>query len=269
MHKAPIINLGGFNIDLSIVIMLIVTCLIVFIVARLAVRNLSVENPGKFQNFMEWFVEFIQGMISTTMDLKKGKVFVSLGMTLMMFILIGNLLGLPLGIVTEHSEPGFKVLGQDVTTVNADAFQALHEKNPNEEHPHIGLGWWKSPTADASVTMGLALMIFVLVHYLGMTRNTKAYFKHYFKPYIIFFPINLIEQLSKLLTHGMRLFGNIYAGEVLISVLVGAGWFGIPGLVVWQGFSIFVGVIQAFVFMILTMVYLSQSLENHDHEHEH
>jgi F-type H+-transporting ATPase subunit a len=65
----------------------------------------------------------------------------------------------------------------------------------------------------------------------------------------------------------MRLFGNIFAGEVLLSVLIGAGIFGIPGLVIWQGFSLFVGSIQAFVFVMLTMVYLSQALESHEDHH--
>jgi len=267
MHEAPIIKLGGFSIDISIVTMLIVTCVVVFILARLAVRNLSVENPGKLQNFMEWAVEFVQGMISSTMDMKKGKAFVSLGMTLMMFILVGNLLGLPFGVVTEYSEPGHKIFGQEITTVNANAFEELHAKKPNEEHPHIGLAWWKSPTADASVTMGLALMIFFIVHFLGMTRNTKAYFKSYIEPFPVFFPIKFIEVFSNLLTHGMRLYGNIFAGEVLISVLLGAGVFGIPGLIIWQGFSVFVGCIQAFVFTMLTMVYISHSIEDHSAEH--
>ncbi|WP_314589749.1 F0F1 ATP synthase subunit A [Paenibacillus terrigena] len=267
MHEAPIINVGGFNIDISIVTMLIVTCVVVFILARLAVRNLSVENPGKLQNFMEWAVEFVQGMISSTMDFKKGKVFVSLGMTLMMFILVGNLLGLPFGIVTEYSEPGHKIFGHEITTVNAAAFETLHEKKPDVEHPHIGVAWWKSPTADVNVTMGLAFLIFCIVHFLGMTRNTKAYFKSYIEPFPVFFPIKFIEVFSNLLTHGMRLYGNIFAGEVLISVLLGAGVFGIPGLIIWQGFSIFVGCIQAFVFTMLTMVYISHAVEDHSAEH--
>jgi F-type H+-transporting ATPase subunit a len=119
--------------------------------------------------------------------------------------------------------------------------------------------------------MGLAGMIFVLVHFLGITRNTKGYFKHYLKPFAVFLPINLIEQFSKLLTHGMRLFGNIFAGEVLIAQLVKLGSTGIIGgiasiplLMVWQGFSIFVGSIQAFVFVMLTFLYISQVIETHD-----
>lgn len=258
MHESPIIKLAGLNIDLAIVIMLLVTCTIVFVIARLGVSNLSVMNPSKMQNFMEWAVDFVRNIVSSTMDMKKGKVFVSLGLTLIMFIFVANLLGLPFAIVTEHHEP-FKVFGQEVLGTSNEKIE--------KHHGEVGLVWWKSPTADASVAMGLSFMVFLLVHFLGMTRNTKAYFKHYLEPFPVFLPIHIVEQFAKLLTLGMRLFGNIFAGEVLVSVLIGAGFFGIPGLVVWQGFSLFVGAIQAFVFVMLTMVYLAQTLESHEDHH--
>jgi F-type H+-transporting ATPase subunit a len=78
--------------------------------------------------------------------------------------------------------------------------------------------------------------------------------------------LHLIEVVSKPLTLAFRLYGNIFAGEIMIGVIVGAGAFGILPLIVWQGFSVFVGAIQAFVFTMLTMVYISQTLvheENH------
>ncbi|GAB6991292.1 F0F1 ATP synthase subunit A [Paenibacillus pini] len=276
MHSSPIIMLGGLHIDLSVVLMLVVTSVIVFVLAKLATRNLSVENPGKLQNFMEWGVDFIKNMVSSTMDMKKGKHFVSLGLALILFIFVGNLLGLPFGIVTDyHDKSKAQIFGHELYTVTT-ALDKANEQHP-DEHAEVGVAWWKSPTADAGVSMGLAAMIFLLSHFLGMTKNTKGYFRHYIEPYVFFLPINLIEQVSKLLTHGMRLFGNIFAGEVLISVILkltalGVGGYvaSVAGLIVWQGFSLFVGTIQAFIFVMLTMVYLSQMLESHDdHEHEH
>lgn len=262
MHESPMINVGGIDFDLSIIIALIVSCAVVFILVKLATRNLSVENPGKLQNFMEWVVEFVQGLISSTMDYKKGKPFLSLGLTLIMFIFVSNMLGLPFGLVFDYtSVEKATAFGQPLTSVVDGLAKGSHG---------VEVAWWKSPTADAGAAMGLALIVFILVHYLGMVRNTKSYFKHYFKPFFFFFPINLIEQFSKLLTHGMRLFGNIFAGEVLIAVLLKMSgvWYGaiasIVGLIVWQGFSIFVGSIQAFVFTILAMVYISQSLETEE-----
>jgi len=265
--------LGGLRIDLSAVIMITVTCLIVFILARLSVRKLSVDKPSKLQNFMEWVVDFVRNTISSTMDMDKGKAFVQLGLTLIMFIFVANMLGLPFAIVTKHDH-GFQFMGQEVVAVSGllgENVLTVDEKldkyrAKGEEHPHTELVWWKSPTADASVTMGFAFITIILVHFLGITRNTKAYFKHYFQPNVAFFPIHAIEQVANFLTLGLRLYGNIFAGEVLITVLIGAGFFAIPGLILWQGFSIFVGAIQAFIFIMLTMVYLSQKLEkSHDH----
>lgn len=262
MHKAPIINIGGFNLDLSIVLTLIVSGLIVFIVARLATRNLSVTNPSKMQNFLEWAVEFVRNTIASTMDMKKGKAFISLGMTLIMFIFISNLLGLPFAIVTEYSEPG-EIFGREIVTTSEAEFDKL--RAAGVENPHIGLVWWKSPTADVSVTFGLAFIVFIIVHYLGLTRNTKHYLKHYVQPYKIFLPLNLLEQIARPVTLGIRLFANIFAGEILISTIIMAGIAGIPLMIVWQGFSIFIGAIQAFLFTILTMVYISQAIVHEEH----
>ncbi|MCZ1264134.1 MULTISPECIES: F0F1 ATP synthase subunit A [Paenibacillus] len=270
MHESPIINLGGFHLDLSVLLMLIVTSAIVFIVAKLATRNLSVENPGKMQNFLEWAIEFVRNLISSTMDMKKGQHFLTLATTMIMFIFVGNMLGLPLGFVTGATDASqAEIFGKPIVSVQ-EAFHEAHEKNP-EAHPHIEVAWWKSPTADLSVTMGLALIAFAIAHGLGLFRNTKAYLKHYFQPHWLFFPINIVETASKLLTHGMRLFANIFAGEVLISTimkLTAFKWIGaiaaIPLLTAWQGFSIFIGAIQAFVFTVLMMVYISQTVESHE-----
>ncbi|MEW9104921.1 MAG: F0F1 ATP synthase subunit A, partial [Paenibacillus sp.] len=75
MHSAPIIEVMGLHLDLSIIFTLLLSGIITFIIARLAVRNLSVEKPSKMQNFLEWVVEFVQGIIGSAMPLKKGKAF--------------------------------------------------------------------------------------------------------------------------------------------------------------------------------------------------
>lgn len=255
MHIFPVIEVAGFHIDLSTWIAVIVSCLIVFIIARVAVSNLSVHNPSKMQNFMEWVIEFVHDTVASTMPLSKAKHFINLGITLIMFIFISNLLGLPFGIVTEHHEP-LEIAGSVVVT----------EADITKYDGHAHIAWWKSPTADLSVTAGLAIIVIFLVHYLGVTKNTKHYLKHYFEPFPIFFPLNIMKELSKPLTLSLRLYANIFAGEVLISTILMLGWIGIPLMAVWQGFSIFVGGIQAFLFTILTMVYISQATV-HDEDH--
>lgn len=254
MHEFPVISVGGIEIDIAAFIAITITCIIVFVLVMLAVRGLSMDKPSKLQNFMEWVVEFVHSTIASTMPLKKAAAYVSLGLTLILFIFVANLLGLPFGIVTEHHEE-FELFG---TTVISQEFL-----NSHDGLAHIA--WWKSPTADVAVTFGLAIIVFVMIHFLGLKQNRKHYLKHYFEPFWFFFPLNVIKELSKPLTLGLRLFANIFAGEVLISTILMMGWIGIPLLAVWQGFSIFVGAIQAFLFTILTMVYISQATVHEEH----
>jgi F-type H+-transporting ATPase subunit a len=248
-HIFPTVHLAGIKFDLAAIYMIIITSVIVFVLARLAVRNLSVTNPTKMQNFMEWVIEFVIGIIGTSMDLKKGRPYLILGITLIMYIFVGDMLGLPLGIVT-HVHHGATVFGME-----------LDLKGAEEGH----IAWWKSPTADVAVTGALTVIVILLTHIEGLRLNRKHYLKHYIEPHWGFLPLALIKEVSKPLSLALRLYGNIFAGEVMISVILGMGVFGLPALVVWQGFSMFIGAIQAFVFCMLTMVYMSQSIVHEEH----
>lgn len=253
MHSSPLLEIGGLRFDLSTIFVIIVAGIITFIIARLSVRNLSLENPSKLQNFMEYIVDFVHNTIASTMPLHRVRVFISLGLTLLMFIFISNVLGLPFAVVTTHTEP---VTWFGHSVVSEAAVQEGFAKG-NEDGAHVL--WFKSPTADLSVTLGLGIIVFLLSNFLGMVKNTRHYFKHYFEPHWLFFPLNLIKEIFKPVTLALRLFANIFAGEILIATIIMAGFFGIPLLVIWQGFSIFIGAIQAFLFTILTMVYISQA----------
>ncbi|ASS67286.1 MULTISPECIES: F0F1 ATP synthase subunit A [unclassified Paenibacillus] len=252
MHEFPIYHWNGLNIDVSAFIAITVSVIATFLLVKLLTRKLSVANPSKAQNFMEWAVDFVHSTIASTMPLNRVRPFLGLGLTLILFIFVSNLLGLPFGIVTEIHHPGWGVAAETL---------AKHDG-------HAELAWWKSPTADLSVTSGLALIVFLLVHFLGMKMNAKHYFQHYFKPYPIFFPLNIIETIAKPVTLALRLFANIFAGEVLIATILMLGVIGTPFMIIWQGFSIFVGAIQAFLFTILTMVYISQAAI-HDEDGAH
>lgn len=258
LHESPIWvpfpNLPWLTFDLSTLYMTLITMVIVFILAWLGTRGATTGVPRGMQNVMEWLVDFVRSVIGIAMDLRKGERFLTLGLTLILFIFVANMLGLFWVIQTEHTEP-FTFLGIEVVT----------EEMLAEHGGHVEMNWWKSPTADASVTLGLSVMIIVLSHILGVTMaGPKAYFKHFVEPYPVFLPINLIEEVSNTLTLGLRLFGNIFAGEVLIAVILMLGVVGIVPMVVWQGFSVFVGAVQSFIFTVLSMVYISRKIE-HSH----
>ncbi|MFY3792955.1 F0F1 ATP synthase subunit A [Ureibacillus sp. MALMAid1270] len=231
-HGAPTFELGFLTFNLSTVLMLIITAAIVFIIAVVATRNLKLKPTG-MQNFFEWIMDFVKGIINSNMDWKTGGRFHILGITLIMFIAVANLLGLPFSGITIKGEL-----------------------------------WWKSPTADPVVTMTLATMVTVLATYYGIRmRGTGHYLKTFVQPMSFLLPLKIIEEFANTLTLGLRLYGNIYAGEILLGLLAGLAGSGLVGffgaiipMMAWQGFSIFIGFIQAFIFTMLTMVYLSHKV---------
>jgi len=120
---------------------------------------------------------------------------------------------------------------------------------------------FKSPTSDLNTTAGLALMAFILVQFLGTRpRGTGGYVKHFFQPFAALAPLEIIMELTKPVTLAFRLFGNIFAGEVLIIVFAAllAGFMAAEAFAqaFAVGLGLFVGTIQAFIFTVLTVAYI-------------
>ncbi|MHA6258994.1 F0F1 ATP synthase subunit A [Sporosarcina sp. CAU 1771] len=230
-HGNPTRELLGITFNLSNVMMLLITCIIVFLIAFISTRNLQVK-PSGMQNFFEWIMDFVKGIIKSNMDWKTGGRFHILGITLILFLFVSNVLGLPFAVIWK------------------------------------GDLWWKSPTADPMITLTLAVMVIVLTHYYGIkAKGVKGYGQGFLEPLPFLLPLNLVAEFASTLTLGLRLYGNIYAGEVLIALIAGLGTssvFGLIGAIVpgmaWMGFSIFVGAIQSFIFVMLSMVYMSDKV---------
>lgn len=129
---------------------------------------------------------------------------------------------------------------------------------------------FRSPSADLNFTFGLALISFVYIEYLGISAFGTGYFRKFFntKEGIIMFLVGLLELISefaRILAFAFRLFGNIFAGEVVLVVMA----FLIPMVLPlpFYFFEVFVGFIQAFVFAILTMAFISIAVTPHSEEH--
>jgi F-type H+-transporting ATPase subunit a len=203
-------------------IMTWITMILVALFAVAATRSMNLRKPKGAQNIMEMLWEFIKGLVNDNLDPKKGASLLPIVVTYFIFILFSNLIGL-------------------IPTLS-------------------------SPTADYNTTLGLALCTFFLIYIYGIRYKGLGYFKHYLSPFAFFLPINIIEDFSKPITLTFRLYGNIYGGEVLIAVLLGmlGGWIHVFGgfiaSVVWLAFSIFVGFIQAFIFTMLSIAYVSQAV---------
>ena len=119
-----------------------------------------------------------------------------------------------------------------------------------------------SPTNDLNTTLGLALLIIVMVHFLGLYYKGGHYIAHFFQPVPVFVIINAIEEVAKPITLAFRLFGNILAGEILIIILLKLMpiWMPVPS-VIWLAFSIFIGAVQAFIFTMLSMAYFANAVK--------
>lgn len=111
-----------------------------------------------------------------------------------------------------------------------------------------------SPTNDLNTTMGLSLSTTAIVWYMGLKVRGIDHIKHLFQPFKIFVIIHLMEEITKPLTLAFRLFGNIIAGEILLEVLHNLSPYGPP--VIWLGFSFGIGLIQAFIFTVLSTSYI-------------
>jgi len=234
-HGAPIIeNIFGIpwlSMNVSTVVMMLVSCVVTFVLAVLATRNLKMKPTG-VQNFLEYLIDFVKGIINDSMDWRTGKKFLPLALTLITFIFISNILGIMV-----------------VGVYNGDVY-------------------WKSPTADAGVTLTLAAFVIILSNYYGVKmRSAKSYAKGFITPVSIMLPFKLIEEFTNTMTLGFRLYGNIFAGEILLSLLASMASVTVLGaiipMLIWQGFSLFVGAIQAFIFTTLSMVYMSHKVMDH------
>jgi len=119
--------------------------------------------------------------------------------------------------------------------------------------PHL-----EEPTKDLNTTLGLGLMGFVIAHYAGIkSKGFKAYIKEYFQPIFFMMPLNLIGELAKIVSISFRLFGNIMGGSIIILVVSYLVYSVILPPFLYAFFGLFVGTIQAFVFTMLTVVYIS------------
>lgn len=119
------------------------------------------------------------------------------------------------------------------------------------------LPWLTTPTATLSVTVGLALCTFFVTHFYGIKERGLAYFKHLFQPYFFLFPLNVIDEIVKPLSLSLRLFGNIF-GEKMIGMTLFSM---IPLIVPLPAYflGILFGAIQAYVFTLLSAVYISNA----------
>jgi F-type H+-transporting ATPase subunit a len=249
-HQEKIVDFSVINIDTVFwsVTLGTVACLLMWMAARRATFGV----PGRLQAFVEMVVEMVDEQSKATVHGDRRFV-APLASTVFIWILLMNAMDfLPVDLFSAL----FKWLGLDSLL------------------PYFRV----VPTADLNGTLGIALGVFALMIYYSVKIKGVGGWLHElftapFGPWLAPFNLllNVIEYVSKTVSLGMRLFGNMYAGELLFLLIALLGSLatvtGFVGQViagtVWAIFHILIVVLQAFIFMMLTLVYIGQAHESH------
>lgn len=248
----PTIDLGcgtlctlNYDSVISSVIAVVATIAIGFWVRS----KLQAGRPGKIQAIFEWGYDQLRGLIKTNVS-DDALFIIPLALTLFLYILIANWIEIfPLAI-----------------------FPILHGAN-----------------ADLNQTLAMGLIVIIVVQWYSIrVLGFTGYLTRFTKPFelplparIVFIPLNILEEAVKPVTLALRLFGNIFAGAVMIGLIasfaslqlpvvgtVGGTIIGSILLIIWKAFDvIFIGFIQAFIFMLLTVIYFGAAREGLEHQH--
>lgn len=204
----------------------------------------SLEVPTGFQNFMELIFDFVDGQVRDTYH-GKSKMVAPLAFVIFVWVFLMNLMDL----------------------IPVDFFYVFGKL--------LGIHFFQNmklvPTTDPNLTLAMSISIFILIIVYGLfVKGLKILLEEmFFKPFgsalfVVNFFLKVIEELAKPISLGLRLYGNLYAGELIFILIALLPWFlqwllGGP----WAIFHILVITIQAFVFMVLSIVYLSLAEDIH------
>ncbi len=227
--------------------------------------------PSGIQNALEWIIEYLLNLTESVAGKVKAKKFFPLVATFFIFILFCNLLDV---------FPGVDTIG----TVNLEAIKVAHLSPPTSfflvgEYSNKLIPWVRPGTSDLNLTLAMALVSVIVTQIFGFYTlgakqhlskyfNFKALFTHGFQGPIEFFVglIEIVTELSRILSFSFRLFGNIFAGSAVLAVFA----FILPFFAdaIFIPLELFVAFVQALIFALLTLVFLEIATTSHEHDEE-
>ncbi len=264
IQQTSIIDMSVINYD-SVVVSVLIGFLGVFIF-WLAARKATSGVPGRFQAAVEMMVEMVDNQAKANIHNAESRKFIApLALTVFVWIFLMNAMDL----------------------LPVDLLPVLWQVGTGDSHAYLRV----VPTADLSTTLGLSTAVLVLCLYYSVKIKGVGGWAHELvtAPFgtsknpvyaLVLGVVNLlmqvIEYVAKTVSHGMRLFGNMYAGELvfmLIALMGGAAAMSLSGVLlpvghiiagsIWAIFHILIITLQAFIFMMLTLIYLGQAHEAH------
>ncbi len=219
----------GLTVDVDIVGSTVIAGLIVIGLGLWMRHKATSGVPGRLQLFWETVVSQVEELADSTIG-PGGRKVVPLAVALFLLILVANF----------------------IEIVPTGATRSL----------------LPAPTEDVNLPYAMALTVFILVQIAGVrARGIRGYFGHFLKPYKAIAPLNLLEELTKPITLSLRLFGNMFASGLMLTLIaVLMPVYVVPfGDIIWKLFETFIWFIQAFIFALLTVVYFGMAMEASEH----
>lgn len=295
-------NIGSFHITNTMVATW-AAILVLAVVSFLATRRIQ-EVPGRLQSLVEAILEVFLSLGESVAGPEKARRFFPLVMTIFLFVVVANWMGVlpgygtvgrfePAEEVIHHADHKAHERGEnvDLSKVNLQVFERFNsvailpfgsvdsvttaqalEDHGHSENAGLLVPFLRSANTDLNTTLAIAIIAMVMVHWwgfsaLGVVQHAGKFINIKGGPIGIFVGIlELVSEIARVLSFTFRLFGNIFAGEVLLIAMA----FLIPlvGLVPFMGLELFVGLIQAFIFSMLTLVFAATATIGHgDNDH--
>ncbi|MGH4021900.1 MAG: F0F1 ATP synthase subunit A [Pseudonocardiaceae bacterium] len=211
----------GFTLNVDTIISTIIAGSILVGLGLYLRSRVTSKVPSGFQLLFETVTDQVEKQVESAIGIRTAPFVVPLAVTLFFFILICNWMSILPHSIDEYVRP---------------------------------------PTADANLTFALAFFVIILVHITGIRVKGRHYFSHFLKPYPAMLPLELVTEIVKPFTLSLRLFGNILSATLMVSVLALLPtyilWF---PTVAWKLFDLFIGLLQAVIFAVLTIIYFGSA----------
>ena len=262
----PYAEMGFWSFHVDSLLWSVILGSVFLFVFKKATPKKGSENlaPKGLQNFAEMCIEFVEDNVQSMFGSIKNTLVAPLALTVFVWILLMNLIDLvPVDFIP--------VLAGHIAAAITDVSWI---KEPDDLYFKV------VPTTDPNITLGMAFAVFILTIYYSITvKGIKAFVAeltlHPFGKYLI--PVNFVLEMvnfiAKPISLGLRLFGNLYAGEmifILIALMLffSSIWVGVLGFalhLIWALFHVLIVALQAFIFMALTIAYLAMAHETEEH----
>jgi F-type H+-transporting ATPase subunit a len=290
LKAEEVLHLGALTLENTTVAAVVTSLFLLFVFWRAGSRAQTIPPARSLQNALEIVLEGFLSLCATVAGPRNGRRFFPLIITIFLFVFANNYLGLLPGYHTigwlepdDHgavwNEAHIGPLTVAILPFNAPQADAHDEHAP--EHGAVGhlAPWLRSANTSLNATLAIALVAMFFVEmwglrdlgfgYLGKFINVRRLLKgDIMNGFIDFFVgiIDLISEFARIVSLSFRLFGNILAGEVLLAVMTFLISWGV--VVVFLGLELLVGVIQALVFALLTLVFATVAVTSHEEHGE-